>query len=373
MEKTNPFPTIEYISPEYFCDRDEEQKQIIESIENKRNLTLVSRRRLGKTALIKHCFYLLRERKDLSLHYFDIYATQNLHEFINLFSASLIGAFDSKPEKILSRITKVLGRFRPRLTFDELSGAPSVELTLQSENETRQSLSAIFEYLSDQKQRIVIAIDEFQQITNYPEKNVEALLRTHIQNCQNLTMIFSSSNKRMITSIFSDYARPFYQSSGFLFLEKINNQKYAEFIKHHFHKAVRIISDESIEYIFEWTMGYTYFVQELCNRLFASDAQIIESTDCKHVTERLIKERDQLYAIYRNILTRSQFKVLKAIASETSVKQPNASAFIHKHRLTAASTVNRALAALEESELIAFENDEYTLNDIFLMRWLQYQ
>ena len=137
--------------------------------------------------------------------------------------------------------------------------------------------------------------------------------------------------------------------------------------------AICVISDESIEYIFEWTMGYTYFVQELCNRLFASDAQIIESTDCKHVTERLIKERDQLYAIYRNILTRSQFKVLKAIASETSVKQPNASAFIHKHRLTAASTVNRALAALEESELIAFENDEYTLNDIFLMRWLQYQ
>jgi AAA+ ATPase superfamily predicted ATPase len=371
MAILNPFPTIEYISPDYFCDREEEQKQIVESIENQRNLTIVSRRRLGKTALIKHCFYLLKDRKDLSLHYFDIYATQSLSEFINLFSVSLLGYFESKPDRLLNKITKVLGRFRPKLTFDELSGAPSVELTLQSENDTRQSLNAIFEYLSEQKQRIIIAIDEFQQIINYPEKNVEALLRTHIQNCRNVTMIFSGSNRRMITSIFSDYARPFYQSTGFLFLEIIDSQRYAEFIKHHFRKEDRIISDDAVRYIFEWTFGYTYFVQEICNRLFATGIPVISLEDCKKAADTILKERDQLYAMYRNILTKSQFKLLRAIASETGVKQPNASGFIQQHKLVAPSTVNRALAALEESDLIAFDNDEYSVHDIFLMRWLQ--
>lgn len=373
MTIANPFPTIEYISPDYFCDREEELKQIIESFENHRNLTLVSRRRLGKTALIKHCFYFLKDRNDLSLHYFDIYATQNLSDFINLFSASLLGYFESKPDKLLNKITNVLGRFRPKLTFDELSGAPSVELTLQSESDTKQSLDAIFKYLSEQKQRIIIAIDEFQQIINYPEKNVEALLRTHIQNCRNVTMIFSGSNKRMLSSIFSDYARPFYQSTGFLFLEKIDNQRYAEFIKHHFRIVDRAISDDAIEYIFDWTLGYTYFVQEVCNRLFASGIPEIKAADCKKAASTILKERDQLYAMYRNILTKSQFRLLKAIASETGVKQPNASGFIHQHKLVAASTVNRALAALEEGDLIAFDNEEYSVQDVFLMRWLQNQ
>ncbi|MDN5349793.1 MAG: uncharacterized protein PWQ54_1189 [Bacteroidales bacterium] len=373
MTTKNPFPTVEYISPEYFCDRAEEQKKINEAITNQRNMTLVSRRRLGKTALIKHCFQLLNEKEPYSLHYFDIYATQNLNDFINLLSTSLVGYFESKPERTVNKLIQLLGKFRPRLSFDELSGMPFIELTLQSEADTHQSLEAIFEYLSQQKKHIVIAIDEFQQIINYPEKNVEAILRTHLQNCPNLTMIFSGSNKRMITSIFSDYARPFYQSSSFLFLQKIDNKIYADFIKHHFQKAGRHITNKSIDYIFEWTLGHTYYVQEFCNRLFASGNTIIEPHQCKHIAEQIIKERDPLYAMFRNILTKSQFKLLQAIAHELAVKQPNASAFIKSHKLVAPSTVNRALTALVEKDLIDYDNDEYSLNDIFLMRWLQRQ
>jgi DNA-binding MarR family transcriptional regulator len=77
--------------------------------------------------------------------------------------------------------------------------------------------------------------------------------------------------------------------------------------------------------------------------------------------------------MFRNILTKSQFKLLQAIAHELAVKQPNASAFIKSHKLVAPSTVNRALTALVEKDLIDYDNDEYSLNDIFLMRWLQRQ
>jgi len=91
MKTLNPFPTSEYISPEFFCDRKAELQQIIDSIDSQRNITIISRRRLGKTALIKHCFHHLKKRKDLSLHYFDIYATRNWNEFINMLSTALIG------------------------------------------------------------------------------------------------------------------------------------------------------------------------------------------------------------------------------------------------------------------------------------------
>ncbi|NOU45934.1 MAG: ATP-binding protein [Bacteroidales bacterium] len=373
MKAINPFQTVEYISPEYFCDRDAELQQIINSIDNQRNLTIVSQRRLGKTALIKHSFHHLKKRKDLSLHYFDIYATQNLAEFINVLSSSLIGYFESKPEKVLGQLIKLLGQFRPKLSFDELSGTPSVELSLQTVAETEQSLAAIFDYLSKQKQRVVIAIDEFQQITNYPEKNVEALLRTHIQMNDNVTMIYSGSNRRMLVSLFNDYARPFYQSTGFLFLDKIDPEKYKAFISKHFKKGGRKISDEALNFILDWAQVHTYYVQEICNRLYANGLSNIDVTEAKGVVLSILDERTPLYQVYKNILTVSQYALLMAIAMETSIEKPNASAFLTKYKLGAASSVIRSLESLETKDLILFENKQYALTDVFLMRWLQRQ
>jgi uncharacterized protein len=373
MKTMNPFPTSEYISPEFFCDREAELKQIIDSIDSQRNITIISRRRLGKTALIKHCFHHLKNRKDLSLHYFDIYATRNLHEFINILSTALIGYFESKPEKMLSQLIKMLGQFRPKLTFDELSGAPSVELSLQSPTETEQSLAAIFSYLSKQKQRVIIAIDEFQQITSYPEKNVEALLRTHIQANNNITMIYSGSNRRMLISLFNDYARPFYQSTGFLFLDKIDPDQYKGFISKHFGKAGRKISTDALEFILVWAKGHTYFVQEFCNRMYSTGDTAIDMADVKQVMLQILEERTPLYQVYQNMLTASQYALLKAIAMETQIDKPNSSAFLTKYKLGAASSVIRSLEALETKDLIFVENNIYSLTDIFLMRWLQRQ
>ncbi|MFA5972007.1 MAG: ATP-binding protein [Lentimicrobiaceae bacterium] len=373
MKPQNPFPTFEYISPEYFCDRETELQQIIESVDNQRNITIISRRRLGKTALIRQSFYHLKKRKDLSLHYFDIYATRNLHEFINMLSTALVGYFESKPEKVLGQMIKLLGQFRPKLSFDELSGTPSVELSLQTDAEKEQSLSAIFDYLSTQKQRVVIAIDEFQQITNYPEKNVEALLRTHIQSSNNVTMIYSGSNRHMLISLFNEYARPFYQSSSFLFLDKIDPQQYKKFIVSHFEKEGRKISENALLFILDWAQGHTYFVQEICNRLYSSEIAEIDTGEVKQITFRILEERTPLYQVYQNVLTVSQYALLNAIAMEKTLEKPNASAFIAKYKLGAASSVNRSLAALEAKDLILFENNSYSLTDIFLMRWLQRQ
>lgn len=372
MSTVNPFPTSEYISPEYFCDREVETQTIFNAIDNQRNITLISSRRMGKTALIKHCFYLLKSRKDLSVHYFDIYSTQNLQGFINLLASSLIGYFESKPEKIYKNIINLLGHFRPKLTFDDLSGAPSVELTLDSQTEAEQSLKVIFEYLAQQKKRIVIAIDEFQQITNYPETNVEALLRTHLQSANNISMIFSGSNRRMMISVFSDYARPFYQSSGFLFLEKIDTEKYASFIKRHFEKSGMEIADDALDFLLKWTKTHTYYVQETCNRLYSKKYSAITTENVKQIMLQILEERSHLYQMYQQTLSSVQFKLLKAIAIENGVEKPQSSLFLKNHNLGAASSVARALEALENKELVIQENGHFTLTDVFLLRWFQW-
>jgi uncharacterized protein len=371
MKNVNPFPTVEYISPDLFCDRESELKQMVEVIDNQRNLVLISRRRMGKTALIQHCFQHLKGRKELSFHYFDIYATRDLKDFVNMLATSLIGYFESKPEVIFNRLIKLLGQFRPVFSLDHLTGSPSISLSLQTETEAQQGLDKIFQYLEVQKQRVVLAIDEFQQITSYPEKNVEALLRTHIQKCKNVSLIFSGSNRHMLISIFNDYARPFYQSAGFLFLGKIEWNTYKQFIRAHFSKAGSSISDDALELIYIWTTGHTYFVQEMCNRLYSAKFRKIDQEEVRQVLIRILDERAPLNQTYQNILTRLQFALLKAIALEESVEKPTSSEFLKKHKLGAASSVKRTLTTLEQQDLIYHEESRYAVSDIFLMHWLR--
>ena len=57
MAVINPFVVGGYVSPRYFCDRVAETENLIRNLINGRNVALVSTRRLGKTGLIRHCFY----------------------------------------------------------------------------------------------------------------------------------------------------------------------------------------------------------------------------------------------------------------------------------------------------------------------------
>lgn len=52
----NPFLKENYISKDYFCDRKNDLGVICRKLENSNNLTLISNRRLGKTALIYRVF-----------------------------------------------------------------------------------------------------------------------------------------------------------------------------------------------------------------------------------------------------------------------------------------------------------------------------
>ena len=74
----NPFLLTGYISPDYFCDREQETQKLISALKNGRNLTLISPRRMGKTGLIRHVFYRMRSEKQAKCYYVDLYKTDSL-------------------------------------------------------------------------------------------------------------------------------------------------------------------------------------------------------------------------------------------------------------------------------------------------------
>jgi AAA+ ATPase superfamily predicted ATPase len=369
MKPSNPFIITGYISPKYFCDREVETKKIVEAIRNNRNLTLYSLRRIGKTGLIQHVFYKLN--KEYELFYIDIHSTSNLAEFINVLGDSLIGKLDSTSSKFMKRVGEMFSSLKPSISFDTLTGNTTVQLSIESQAEAKQSLNRIFEYIESSDKKVVLAIDEFQQIATYPEKNIEELLRSHIQRTKNISYLFAGSSKHLITTMFTDKKRPFYQSTELMHLEKINEKKYSKFIFKNFADYGKNISYKDIEYILNWTQKHTFFVQYVCNKLFSIGNNNITTELINQTLYSILKENEDSYNQIKILLPKNQWNLLRAISLEDGIKQISAQSFIRKHSLSSPSSVALALKALLHKELVTYIDEKYQLENVFLQRWIE--
>lgn len=201
VELKNPFLVYGYVSPRYFCDREEETGKMLSALENGRNLTLIAPRRMGKTGLIKNVFHRMRQRKGEAVClYMDIFATHDLASFVGLLAKTVLGQLDTL-----------------RISADELTGVPTVSLDIVPDK-SEQILKEIFDYMAASGRTCYLAIDEFQQITSYPEKGTEALLRSYIQFLPNVRFIFAGSIRHLMEEMFASAKRPFYQSTQLMVL-----------------------------------------------------------------------------------------------------------------------------------------------------------
>ncbi len=364
----NPFIITSYKSPQYFCNRKLETDRLHSAVMNGRNIVLTSLRRMGKTGLIKHLFHLLKEKEDVYLFYIDIQQTTNLNEFLN----SLInGLIKGQKTSYFDKILDFIKGFRPVLSFDPITGSPEVALAHLDEMESKKSITSVFEYLEKLDKRVVIAIDEFQTITQYKESSVEAFLRSHIQHLQNVSFIFSGSSTRILQAMFYSHSRPFYQSAELLSLERLEEDVYLDYIMLHFKNTHREINDKVIQDCLLWTDNHTFYTQYVLNMLWGSGQNRIDQELLHSVQSDIINSRSALYSNYQRLLGEKQYKLLKAIGLNNGVEKPSAGKFLLKYQLGAASTVNSALSALLEKELIYKENQIYKVYDVFLMRWFQ--
>lgn len=377
MDKVmNPFALTTYRGPAYFCDREAETKQLTELMLNGHNITLFALRRLGKTGLIHHVFHSFSNTKKLSCIYLDIQATQNLAEFTNQLATAVYNHFPVE-KSAGKKVMALFQRFRPLISFDELTGKPTISLSIENQTQKENSFGQILQFLDQQQLRIIMAIDEFQQILSYPETNTEALLRSHMQQLKNITFIFCGSNQQMMHEIFNSAKRPFFASTTNLSLGFINQEIYKNFIRQQFSANQRTIDDESLNYISQWTRLHTFYTQYFCSVLFTKNKKHTTIKDVYETAVSILNLNESTYFQYRNLLTSAQWQLLSAIAKEEQLFKPQSKAFIQKHKLGTPALVKRGLDALLKKEIIfhntSVEMPYYEVYDKFLMRWLQYK
>ena len=306
----NPFITSGYVAPEYFCDRKKETETLLRWLTNGNHVAIMSTRRMGKTGLIEHCF----KQDEINGKYYtflvDIYATKTLRDFVFRLGKSILDTLKPHKKQVWEKFITCLSSLRSSISFDS-SGVPSWNLELGDIHTPAVTLDEIFKYLNEADKPCIVAVDEFQQVINYPEQNMEAVLRTYIQHCRNVYFIFAGSQRHLMGDMFVNPSRPFYQSVTIMHLDAIDIEHYVLFAQHHF----RILF------------------------------QIPEK----------------------------QKEILVAICKEGKAQNVTSAAFIKKYCLPSASSVQAALKGLLEKDFITKEQGTYQVCDRFFSLWLREQ
>lgn len=369
----NPFIVVGKVKPAYFCDRKEESKRLIRCLTNGGNIVVMSPRRVGKTQLIQYCF----DQPKISDHYItifiDILKTSSLNEFIYELGKAVFDTLAGQGQKMLKKLLATMHSLTGNLTFNPVTGMPKLGISIGDIQNPVYSLEEIFNTLAETGKKCIIAIDEFQQIVNYPEKNIEALLRTYIQQQNNTQFIFAGSERHLLEEMFLDAARPFYNSADVMNVDVIDKAKYAEFVHHHFTMNDKQIADDAISSVYDTFAGNTYYNQKTFREAFAMTATgsicTQETTDL--VIHQMVMDSDRRYSEILARLALPQKELLYAIAKEGRAEQITSGRFIRRHSLKSASSIQSATKKLLAYGLVSTEQGAYYIADQLMGLWLK--
>ncbi len=368
----NPFVTNGYAGAEYFCDRVVETDDLRNLLRNENNIALISPRRLGKTELINHVFDCDEFRNDYHCFIVDIYASKSLNDLVNLLGKAVLDALKPKGKAVWEKFLSAVSSLRPEISFD-INGQPSWSVGLGEIRNPAATLDEIFTYLQNADKPCIVAIDEFQQITKYPESTVEATIRTYVQRTTNAHFIFSGSQRHLMNGMFTSPSRPFYQSVTIINLQPLSLDKYTEFSVEKFEQNGRTIDPEVVAVLYKQFDGVTSYIHRVLNIMYS---RTVEGGHCstamiEDAVDFLVKLSSDSYESLLYQMPVKQRDLLLAIASEGKASQIKGGRFIKKYSLLSTSSVSSALKGLLDKDFLTEDKGVYSLYDKFFVVWLE--
>lgn len=368
MKPNNPFVLIGYQGAEYFCDREAETEKLLAWIQNDSNVTLISPRRYGKTGLIHNVF--ARLPSDFRGIYLDIYSTRSLSDLAKLLADAVVGAIDSPVEKTLSIVGRFFRNCRPTVT-PQSDGLPKFSFDVVP-SEAEATLRDVFAYLKAHERRLVIALDEFQQILEYPEKGTEALLRSLVQDVPWIRFVFAGSRRHLMSEMFATATHPFYNSTDMLSLSVIDPLKYAQFAEGFFASRGRAFEAAVFRSLYDRFEGVTWYVQRTLNWIWNTERGLDDESLVEEAVASLVEDRA---LVFRDLLDSQPDvarRLLPIIARRKVVKCPTSAEFLAEARLSA-SSVRSALADLEARDIVYRSPDGIQVYERLFAEWLRKQ
>ena len=370
---SNPFRFGTVVKGKDFANRERELEELARKLKETVRIFLLAPRRYGKTSLIKNVLDLLGQQGMLTA-YLDLYWPNSSQEFFELWMSNVILSSTSIARRAARVVKDFLPRVRPKLGFDP-TGSPQISLDLYGPafaEATEEVFNLPERIAKAERKRFVVVLDEFQEILRFDGEALERQLRAAIQHHENVSYLFAGSRTRILTDMVSDETRPFYQMGTLMTLEKIPEEKFAQFIENKFSKSGKSISPKALDFLMKRSENVPHYVQLLCFHLwdhFQGVSQI-EKSHVQKALEIALRSQEPAYLTIWEGLTLHQRKTLIATAFLKG-RQLTAKETISRFRLEAATNVAKSLKSLCAKSILRKEKEGYVFEDVMFCRWVE--
>lgn len=368
-----PFIFGKLAKDDNFTDRTNETARLVTNFKALINTILISPRRWGKSSLV-HKAADIAEKEDSGLRIcmVDLFNVRTEEQFYMTLAQSIIASTATKWEEALANATRFLSRFVPKVS---LAGDPMSEITVDlNMEELRRSPDEILdlaEKIAGEKRiRIMVCIDEFQNIANFEESLAfQRKLRAHWQQHQNVSYCLYGSKRHMMLEVFTDYSMPFYKFGDMMFLDKIKTPEWVVFICRRFKETGKNIDEDTCKEIIFLTDNHPYYVQQLSQQVWLRTESMATLETVREAHSDIVAQLSLMFDNVTQTLTNGQICLLKAMSA--GEKNISSKAVMDKYHLSSPTMISRARKALVERDILDYISGVYSFQDPIYAYWLK--
>ena len=368
-----PFVFGVRVEGDAFTDRKEETERLKANFTYGVNTILISPRRMGKTSLVDKVCSLV-EDEHIRIAHIDAFGCRSEHDFVNAFATAVVRATSGKWDEWMENAKVFLSRFVPKISFgqDPMTDF-SISLEYNPHNTTTEEVLQLPEVIAKAKGiRIVVCIDEFQQLGDFPDSlTFQKKLRGVWQRQSHVSYCLYGSKKHMMEQMFQNQSYPFYRFGDLFYLDKISEDDWVAYIRDRFKVTGKRISDDLARVICTVTDRYSSYVQQLAWLVWLKAQNEVTMADVQYAIDRLLDACEPLFIQQTEELSAYQMNFLHALANgvHTGFTQ---SSVLSGYRLGTAANVTRLRKALIEKDLITVSTPKHLeISDPILTLWLK--
>lgn len=372
MAMENPFVFGKAVDGVYFTDRTEDAKRLSANLTHGINTVLISPRRWGKTSLVKKVMGEMDNREIIPV-FIDVFQCKSEYEFYHAFATAVVRQTSSKLDEWVETVKMFLANISPKFSF---GSDPMNDFTLSFEwspkDDTELDILQLPEKIAQKKGvRIVVCIDEFQQVADFSDSlKFQKKLRSVWQHQQNVTYCMFGSKKHLMENIFNDKGMPFYKFGDMMFLKKIPTDEWVAFICAKFRETGKVISEEQATRICEATENLSSYVQHLAWVVWYKSDKVVANKDVSDAIDDLLEQNKVFFQREVEQLSEHQLNFLRALANGVT-SGFSRKEVIKKYRLESSANIQSVKKALLKKDLIDIDGQELSFNDSLFKLWLK--
>lgn len=371
MKTENPFVFGRAAEGIYFTDRTEDSRRLSANLTHGINTILISPRRWGKTSLVKKVVSEIKE-PDIRPVFIDIFQCKSEYDFYHAFATAVIKQTSSKLDEWVEMAKNFLSHVSPKFSFgsDPINDF-SLSFEWNPKDDTEFDILQLPEKIARKKNlRIVVCLDEFQQIADFTDSlKFQKKLRSIWQHQQNVTYCMFGSKKHLMEHIFNDKSMPFYKFGDMMFLKKIPTEEWVPFICGKFKDTGKHISPEQAAKICETAENLSSYVQHLAWVVWYKADKAVDNEDIASAIDDLLEQNKVFFQREVEQLSETQLNFLRVLADGIS-SGFSRKEIIRKYRLESSANVQAVKKALLKKDLIDIDGQQVSFNDSLFKLWL---